>query len=395
MKILFIGSVIHPNDLMKFSGPSVAGNKMQLGIIRELEIIYGKDLSIITQIPISQFPKERKLFIKKQDLEISENIIANSIPFINFPFIKQLNMINHTKSVVKKWCKANKNEEKVILSFNALPQVSKPSTRYKNQFNLKTFVILADPPIDPIHRGLIKRAFKSLENKMSRTALRAFDGVIALNQKMIDDYTPNQKGLVIEGGLDVGQMIQSPELKNNIPFRMIYSGALTNYSGILNLLDSLTYIKNQDFVIEIYGSGQLQNLVIEKSLIDLRITYKGSVSNQEMMEIQRNANLLINPRVVLDPVSTYTFPSKIIEYLYSGTPTITTKVNGLLEEYFPYLFLFEDDSAKGIANGLNKILQMDQNKITEVALSAQEFVQKHKNWMIQTQKIVHFIESSL
>jgi glycosyltransferase involved in cell wall biosynthesis len=379
MKILFIGSVINPNDLMRFSGPSVAGNKMQLGLLKEMKEIYQNHLTVVTQIPISQFPREKKLVIKRKEIEISKGLFANAIGFINFFFLKQLDILKHTKREIKKWCIENKDEQKIVICYNALPQISKPAIFYKIKYNLKVFILLADPPIDPIKRKFIKRILKSYENSMSINTLKMFDGVIALNQKMINDYMPTKKSIIIEGGLDLDQIITNHNKINNDQFRMIYSGALTNYSGIINLLDSMAYIEHKNFFLEIYGAGPLESLVKEKSLKDQRINFKGSISNHEMMEIQRNSDLLINPRVILDPVSTYTFPSKLIEYLASGTPTISTKINGLPKEYFPYLFLFDDDTAFGIARGLNQVLSLERDTLIQKGKSGQEFVIHNKN----------------
>ncbi len=392
MKILYIGSAIHPNDIMRFSGPSVAGNKMQLGILKALHRVYLDDLSVLTQIPISQFPREKKIVVKSSSMNLADRLHANSISFLNLPFIKQIQMILHTKREVLKWCKQNQYEEKVILCFNALPQIAKPAIAYQKRFGYKIVTLLADPPIDPIQRGFIKGLFKSLENHMSISTLQFIDGVVALNQKMIDDYTPAQKSVIIEGGLDLDFINPLIDKVKPEQYKIIYSGALTAYSGVSNLIQALPWIKNNHFIIEIYGTGPLQESILESMKHENRLVYKGNVSNQEMMEIQRHADILINPRLIKDPVSMYTFPSKLIEYMASGTPTLTTKVNGLLDEYLPYLFVMEEDTPQAIANAIEKLLNMDYQHLIKTGLEGRTFVMKEKNWEVQTNRLVRFME---
>lgn len=394
MKVLFVGSAIRTDDLMKYKGPSVAGNKMQMGFLKELYIKYKDDLSILTQIPISQYPSEKKLIFKSHQIKLADNLYSTAIGFINFPFVKQFLFIRNTKKKIRKWLKAFPNENKIVICYNALPQIAKPVLKMRKNDCYRAFSILADPPIDSIKRSLIKRIFKTVEQRLSVSMVKLFDGVIALNQKMVDDYTPQNEYIIIEGGIDLDYQSYTPRKHVNEKYLVVYSGALTEYSGVNNLIQSLTFIKRTDFVIHIYGQGPLEQMIKEKMSVDQRIIYKGSVANKEMIKIQANADLLINPRTINDPISTYTFPSKILEYLASGTPTLTTKINGLLPEYLNYLFYTHDDTPKGIAKSLEEVLNLDRPKMIETAKKGKIFVLENKNWKKQTDKLIHFIEKN-
>ena len=48
--------------------------------------------------------------------------------------------------------------------------------------------------------------------------------------------------------------------------------------------------------------------------------------------------------------SKYFFPSKMMDYLASGTPTISTKLKGIPEEYFNYCFTIENGDPKTLKN---------------------------------------------
>lgn len=55
---------------------------------------------------------------------------------------------------------------------------------------------------------------------------------------------------------------------------------------------------------------------------DRRIQYLGSIPHDEILQLQRTASLLVNPRTPEGIYTKYSFPSKTMEYLASGTPTL-------------------------------------------------------------------------
>jgi glycosyltransferase involved in cell wall biosynthesis len=76
----------------------------------------------------------------------------------------------------------------------------------------------------------------------------------------------------------------------------------------------------------------------------------------------------------------------------SGTPMVTTKLPGIPEEYFNYLFTFDDESVDGIKNKLNEILYYDEKKLKTFGQSARKFVIENKNYLNQTRKINQFLK---
>ena len=53
-------------------------------------------------------------------------------------------------------------------------------------------------------------------------------------------------------------------------------------------------------------------------------------------------------------VAKYSFPSKNMEYMVSGTPVLTTRLPGMPMEYYPYVYFIEEESADGIAAAKEK-----------------------------------------
>ncbi|QRN85473.1 glycosyltransferase [Clostridia bacterium] len=397
MKVLYLGSVIKTEDCTKYLGPSVAGNKMQMGILKGLKKILVEDLYVLTETPIAAFPREKKSYIGSGSIRLTNDIDALKVPFINIFIIKQIYLIINAFVMICKWAKKNGNKKKVIICFNAFPYVAMPIILASKLFSIKTICIFADPPVDVVRRSLIGRVAKYIEDRSVVKNIKKFDGLIVLNEKSIEKYASNSKYILVDGGFDLdctpknqpgGQWLS---IQENDMVKMVFSGALFEYNGIKNLIKAVRLVDSDRLCLEIYGSGPLEHYIEQASKEDNRVRFMGNVPNSEMIRIQQEAGILINPRHVKDPISLYTFPSKIIEYLLSGTPVITTKLNGLTKEYLDNVFVTLDETPAEIANTIDFVLKQDKDCLIQKATAAREFVIQNKNWNVWIDKIIEFI----
>ena len=114
-------------------------------------------------------------------------------------------------------------------------------------------------------------------------------------------------------------------------------------------------------------------------------------SNEEVMKTQKEAWLLINPRIVDDPIAQVTFPSQTFEYLLSATPVLTTKLNGYGVEYRKYMFFSESDSPDSLAKAISDIRATSMLSLKQKADDAKTFIIEEKSWRYQCKKIAEFI----
>lgn len=399
MKILFLGSVIRTVDCTKNLGPSVAGNKMQLGIIRGLKKL-NDNITVVTEIPIASYPRESKLLIRSSDIKLEDNIEAKAVPFINVFFVKQISLIVNAFLMILKWSIVNRKENKIFITFNAFPYISIPTILTSKIIKSKVICIFADPPINVIERkGTLGKIAQYLEKKSTEKYIKKYDGIVALNKKAIEKYAPNTKYVLVDGGFDIsdkpnvkpgGQWLSYTE---GDTVDIVFSGGLYEYNGLNNLVDAFKLIENDNLRLNIYGEGPLKNYVKNASKIDCRIIYHGNISNDKILFIQQNSGILINPRPFNHPVSLYTFPSKMIEYMLSGTPVITTKLNGLTPDYLKYVFVIEGISAREIAKTIEFVVGFNKELLIERAREARDFILKNKTWEIQSKKIYEFIKA--
>lgn len=399
MKILFVGSMAKLEDCNKYLGSSVAGSKMQVGLLSAIKDYYKSDLTVYSQFPIATFPREKQIFIEKKNYNLNTKISAINIPFINVFIVKHLSKFLNTFRMIKSWASNWKSENKIIISYNSFPYIGLPVLLGAKLIGAKSVCILADLPINVDKKSILGKFGRWVENSLNKKSIKKFDALIVLNENAIAEYAPKSKYIIVDGGFDLKDLPSTEcggqwnTLKENELIKVIYSGALVEYNGLINLVEAAKLVENQRFVLEIYGSGELVEYVKSSSAVDSRIKYMGRISNDKMIKVQQEAALLINPRPVNDPVSKVTFPSKIIEYLLSGTPVVTTKLNGLTDEYLDQVYVFEDETPQCMAKTIDKILTINKKDLIKKATRARQFVIKEKNWVVQGEKIIKFINS--
>lgn len=389
MKILFLGYAVSESDAKSLSGISIAGNKMQLNILHNLAS-KGADLKIITVLPVASYPKDKSVFFKKQSAQLGDRVEAIKILFINIPIIKQFSQIISVYQEGAAYIR--KNSDAVIFTYNMFPQVGVPARWLKRKYGCRLAALLADLPVDDDYsRTGIKKFLRRRFEKSTEKSMLYADQVIVLNQRAQKIYAPQAEYLVIDGGVNLQEypdtLADGLEKKRK---NIVYGGSLAEYSGVRQLIYSMEKIKDSKVELDIYGDGTLKDFIVSKA--DQRIHYCGKVTNKEMLAIQRKAWLLVNPRPVDDPIAQLTFPSKIFEYMMSGTPVLTTRLNGFSEEYEGKLFFAEDNKPETLAYWINRISQMDNMQLRNMAAEAEKFVREEKNWEKQTDKIMAFID---
>ena len=111
-----------------------------------------------------------------------------------------------------------------------------------------------------------------------------------------------------------------------------------------------------------------------------------------MRDLQSCVTLLVNPRHSADDYTKYSFPSKTMEYLASGTPTVMAHLPAIPSEYDEFLFYFDDESIEGMARKLVELCEMDCKILKERGEGARHFILDNKNANVQSQRIYSLVE---
>ena len=116
--------------------------------------------------------------------------------------------------------------------------------------------------------------------------------------------------------------------------------------------------------------------------------------SSQVVEKEMSATLLVNPRPTNEEYVKYSFPSKTMEYMASGTPVLTTALPGMPKEYYPHVFLIHEETPAGIAQALKDTLSRTDADLFRFGCKARAFVLKERNNIVQAGKILAMLEAS-
>jgi glycosyltransferase involved in cell wall biosynthesis len=175
-------------------------------------------------------------------------------------------------------------------------------------------------------------------------------------------------------------------------FIVLYAGALAERYGIPLLLDAFAELPDQDFRLWLCGRGDMEEYIGRVAEEDTRIRFFGVVSPEEVFRRSRQATVLINPRSSREGFTSYSFPSKLLEYMAAGRPVVTARLPGIPAEYGPYLVWLDRETPEGLAALLRQLREQPPEKLDALGRRGRDFVLQEKNYRQQGKRIVAFIE---
>ena len=88
----------------------------------------------------------------------------------------------------------------------------------------------------------------------------------------------------------------------------------------------------------------------------------------------------------------YFFPSKLMEFLASGTPVISTCPGHVREEFGEFLFPLVDETPQGLAAAIRHAATVAPETRRDLANKARTFMLANKTWQAQAARVAAFLE---
>ena len=173
---------------------------------------------------------------------------------------------------------------------------------------------------------------------------------------------------------------------------ILYTGTLHKKFGIMNLVEAFQQIKDSDYELVICGVGDSEDAIKAAAQKDKRIRFLGKLPREQVLEWQGKATVLVNPRQNNEEFTKYSFPSKTMEYLSSGVPLVAYKLDGIPDEYDPYIFYVNENSISCLANTVRRVCEMTEAERETVGKAGREFVLNQKNGTEQVKKIINLLQ---
>lgn len=396
MNILFIGSIYSEHLVPVYqknckSGYQFAAQALQSSLIQGL-IENNTNLSVITMPCVPTFPfSYKKPFLKPDDFIFNNNKIGYTIGRINMPIIKQ--EIGWKKRI-KQWFLETKGP-KYILIYSLCAKFLKIAQYIKKEYpNVSITIVIADlPEYMAWNKYYTMLGLKKRDENIIKKNFQYIDKFVLLSKHMIEKLPLGKRPWIVMEGIfnpnnDSIEITSQKEKTKAI----LYTGNINKRYGIMDAVYAFTSLPNNDISFWICGFGDSENEIKEIANRDNRIVYWGSIPRHEALKLQQKASLLINPRHSNEEFTKYSFPSKTMEYLASGTPTLMCKLACIPDEYADYLFYIEDESIEGYRNAIMNIFNKDKLYLESFGKRAKQFILNNKTPYQQVKKIIDLMK---
>ena len=403
MKIFYCGSVCGGDVFNKTVAeskvkPSASAQNFETALIKGFSACDGVEVTVASAESIAAFPNGNRLFLKKRKDRLTSDITADIVPAINLPYIKNVCHANGTAALFRRWLKTCKADEpKCAFLYGLYPGVAKKMLKECRKSGCSIFAVITDVPATMFtytkSKNILKRLFSGSYRNRAVGLQDKFDGYVFLTKQMSEAVAPSKPFVVIEAIADSTLFDSLPDVKKAEPRTVMYAGALYRKYGVDMIVSAFEKTEN-DCELQLFGSGDMESELAEKSKENPRIRYCGRVSLDEILKREREATLLLNFRNGEDEYTKYSFPSKMTEYMLSGTPLFTSRLDGIPEEYYAYVYSTSAKDAEQLAREMDEILS-DGEALSEMGRRAREFVMNKKNEKCQAGKIVDFLRETV
>lgn len=369
-----------------------AAERFQMSFIAGFDQHVGASIRVVTAPFFGSWPfNHRKLFIKNRSF--SKPCQSVGISYINLPIIKIFSKFINLISKIKE--DNEKIDADVILGYSVNVSYL-AAVVFANNFskNVKRGVIITDLPEYPADCSFLYRSYLLLiEKPIINYLISKLDFYIVLTNQ-INDYfkISSNKSILIEGIFDYFGDLNDSSFVEKIKDKKIilYTGTVDERYGIRRLVDEFSSMADPNFELHICGGGPTVDYVKTMTIKNINIKYLGMKSQSEIAFLQKSADLLINPRDNVGDYNKYSFPSKLMEYMASGTPVLIYKLDGIPVEYYNYCYTFQSDES--VAHAISRVFSDDESVRKSLALSAQNFILKRKSSKVQIGRFLDFLD---
>ncbi len=377
---------------------SIAAEHFQMSLIDGF-VRNDVDFSVISFPMLPSFPQRyKKLYTQETDYDYDGRIVGKMHSFCSLPLIKDYSIRFRLRHAVRNWIKKNisGNEQFAVITYTPTSYLIEAVSPLKKHYHNMLLATVVTELVDFTYMAKANQTFlKSLQQKRERKRVWAnypnIDKYVLLTKQM-EERIPQAVGnsMIVEGIYSGTPYSVRSEFKTEKT--VVYTGALQEYVGIKELVDAFMLIKDPELRLVICGHGSSANYIKERARIDKRIYFKGPVKRDEAVELQARASVLVNPRMPSQDFTKYSFPSKTMEYLASGTPVIGYMLPGIPEEYREHLYVPNEASVKGLSDKITEVLHLDKLALIEHASKAQDFILQNKTAEKQVKRIIEFLE---
>lgn len=362
------------------SGLQSAANNLQWKFVKGYDSCLGtENVHLINSEYVGSFPKRYSgIFVPRYSFRHSEISGEDVGPgFVNLPVLKEFSRAARLCSEIDK-VNPRSCEQLYFVGYAATYPIVTALHHAKKKFpNSIVALIVPDLPqymeLGSRGTGFLHR----LKNHFVSKGMKGMDCYVPLTAAMAPylgvDLT---KCAVVEGIADEHDASEPEAIVRDLPERYIlYTGTLQYRYGLGELISAFKGLDDTGIGLVVCGDGEAANEMTALQSENPMVRYLGVLPSQEIEGLRNGATILVNPRKNEGDYTKFSFPSKMMEFLASGVPTVAYRLDGMPEDYEG---LFIDATDGGLKAALNRALAMDPEELHQLSLRAKTYVIDHK-----------------
>ena len=361
----------------------------------------GCNVMCVSALPMgtSNTDAAHMMFARSEEIE---NGIHYIYPMFRIGKIRRLlDLRKNVQKEVRAWIHSTEGKKRFIICDSLLAMCTRSVRRLAQRNGIKVFAYVTDYPsmatsIKQQNVNLLQKNLQRAYDKYADWDLKKYDGYILVAEALKDLIGfKNKSYIVIEDVIATQKLRKIFSKDDDTLFTVVYGGALCERFGVNKLADAVRKIPQKNLRLCFYGSGESVEYIEKLCIKDSRIRYCGQVSFEQLQDIQMKANLLVNPRPSNESFAAYSFPSKTLSYMLSGTPVLTTRIPGIPPSYQQYLLWFDEEDVDSMAKKIEEIMNTSPTKLKKIGERAYMYVRNEKNSLAQSAKLLSFVEREI
>ncbi|MCR5837637.1 MAG: glycosyltransferase [Lachnospiraceae bacterium] len=401
--VLFIGTYADDEYLQELIENKIynqtAANITEKYYIQGLKA-YCQNVSVLSALVIARYPKCLIKKVKRRD-KYEDKILIKNVGFSNLPLIRFFSQTASLQNEAKKWALENRNKKDnadiIVIVYAMRFSFLKAAKVVKKIIpSIKIINIVPDLPIymHMNNHSLVQKIKSQLNQRLLIGEQKNVDYFALYTKEMRNILKCTSKNsIVIEG------IVDAKDINNNITNVektdkeiILYAGSIDEKYGIKTLIEGFINANLKKCELHICGSGSYSDDIIRISSENNRIKYWGLVSPQEARKKMFEASLLVNPRPSNEEFTKYSCPSKTLEYMSTGVPVLMTRLKGVPDEYYDYVYTIDNESSIGIKEALERVFTRSKEERIQRGQEAKKYILDNKNYYSQVRKLLKFIE---
>lgn len=378
MKILYFTTSMSELDFPSFQKSwkvslNPSNQNFHNKLIRSLAI--NNDVEVFSLRPFSRSRCTLKRL--KSDVREVSNITYHYLKVSSNPFYRYHVFMTQTNKIMKSLDKSNS----VIFADTINPKTIELANAMGKKYHLPVIGICTDSPsnISGTRRSYTLNLLRQAQN---------LAGYLALTSSLCGLFNNNNKPCLVIEGLVENDAIEKP-IKDERYF--FFGGALMEKYGIYDLIAAFKRLEDGDIKFYICGHHYDLKRINDCIKEDPRIYFLGTLPVKEVLQYEVGAIANINPRPFSEDLDRFSIPSKTLEYLASGRPTISVRNTILQQDFADCAIWCQSAKEDDLYEAMKKVLVISGKEQKALGQKAQKKVQELYSLKSINQKINGFL----